>query len=1175
MLKNIRLHIENDEDRQNDLEREFAQQIATFHKDNLEAFRRNIPSLVPTIQGLKSHNISVFVNKWGRVNIVDYGTGRTLYGFNPQQEIRQSVDEFFDHASYFSMESSEQPNSKDKSSLETYLSFAPMPDDVEVFVSLGLGLGEHLLYLLENKVVRHLIVYEPELQYFSCALMAFQWKRIFELAKQKNTAIYLQIGKDGRDLVEDISELHKMVGLEKVYLYPHYHHRVFDSVFQTLLNRPWSEVKRTGISYSATVSREDFCDTWTAPISKQSLTPVSADTDLFERNLSAFQKYLPDVYQQFKDYKPTSWLPMRNENGSMNLLHHKTLANWYGPDAEHESITSFEGFSQYPNRDGLALGYSGQKLKHYLHYQFVSDTDQINDEIEDELGALPQNIKSLIMFGVGVGYQLVELFKHHKVDNLFICEPNRDFFYASLSTIDWHDILTQIEQNEGRLYLNVGDDGSNLFRDLLNQFYAIGPYALAHTYFYQCYYNSALNEAIAQLREQLQVVIAMGEYFDHAFFGINHTVAAIESGVKVMGKNPASKLSHEQREFPIFLVGNGPSLDSAIDAIRAEAGNAVVISCGTSLQVLYKNGIVPDFHAEIEQNRCTFDWCSRVGNYEYLKKIKLISCNGIHPDTCSLFADCYIAFKEGESSTVSSLNVMGEASYEVLKYAFPTVTNFALNFFLKLGFNQIYLFGVDLGFLDSTKHHSNQSGYYSEDGKQIFNHSEKLNTAIQIRGNFRPVVYTKQEFKIAKMVMEQSLRESKAECYNTSDGAYLQGSRPLPLDSLLILSSVEKGELLEQLLTSCFSAQQAGTISNIFEKHYSQSVLSRELESFEQFIGQNVESFEEAERMIEKQKMLLFQSYKVGKSLLFYYLYGTSNYANALLAKCLYSYSDKVRSIELFNRAREIWLHGFKKLKQQILQNRHALDHSHFLAGQRVNSYLSFSLQDKRIQVYTDSSRFTQSMHTLSEEHGFDCEFLPCTQLQQADELSSNAPWFIYSETSNLALGNLQNIVEQAQKRHNRCTVIFNKIPREPLPMNPYVTYVIVPGDTFVQRMPIQCNDMTRARLALQHFVDGISYGIVVSKFYIVTGHADFLSDFEHLLESKVVYDGISSVVLSEKTIKDEQLVIANGTRLFLSDKTGVACLVSKTITEPEHIELQRALVQALPFIEGKEPNDV
>ena len=112
----------------------------------------------------------------------------------------------------------------------------------------------------------------------------------------------------------------------------------------------------------------------------------------------------------------------------------------------------------------------------------------------------------------------------------------------------------------------------------------------------------------------------------------------------------------------------------------------------------------------------SFDWASRIGDKDYLKQINFISCNGVHPDTVKLYKDTFLAFKEGESSTVFMKELFPELELPFLHFSYPTVSNFVINYVLELGFKQVYLFGVDLGMVDVNHHHSKSSGYYKKDG---------------------------------------------------------------------------------------------------------------------------------------------------------------------------------------------------------------------------------------------------------------------------------------------------------------------------------------------------------------------------------------------------------------------------------------------------------------------------
>jgi hypothetical protein len=451
----------------------------------------------------------------------------------------------------------------------------------------------------------------------------------------------------------------------------------------------------------------------------------------------------------------------------------------------------------------------------------------------------------------------------------------------------------------------------------------------------------------------------MGEYFDHAYYGIAHTKEGMRRKTPVLASNPASKLNYDDKEVPVFIVGNGPSLDSSIEAIKEWQGQAIVVSCGTALQALHRHGITPDFHAEIEQNRSTFDWAVLIGDLEYLKNITLLSCNGIHPDTCDLYKDVMIAFKEGESSTVSALNVLGRENFTTLLNAFPTVSNFAIDLFSTIGFTSIYLIGVDLGFVDVKHHHSKSSGYYQENGEETYDFTKSVNTSLIVPGNFRPKVNTKHEFKVSRQVIEQvtGAKPKEQGFYNCSDGAKIQGALPLRPDELLIVATAnQKTQIVEKLKTLIFSTKQLDNYVEKFEKHYSQDLLIEELTTFQTLIEKEVTGKEDVEQIINKQKEMLFSSYKNGKSLLFYYMYGTVNYTNALLTKLV------SKDIHSAKKALNEWNKTIEQLIERLGFKRTIFDNSFYKRTAREHSYLNQIRTSSTMLLITDSKVFADAV---------------------------------------------------------------------------------------------------------------------------------------------------------------------------------------------------------------------
>ena len=1001
MLKNIRLHIEKDEEKQHDLEQKLAKSVLACQSKNINSFARNIPSLLPLVQHPIMQNHSLFCNKFGEINIVDYGIGRTLYGFHPQAEITKQVASFKQHAPYIDLssqnhidivETDEQLETNFESSFGYVVrqSFAPCPDVIECLVILGCGLGMHILELLQSTKIKNLIIYEPETQYFQCSSLVNKWYEIFALAQQQKCQIFIQVQKDGRDIISDISELNEHKKIAGFYLYQHYNHPVFNSLLKELSSKSWSKIKENGITFTPNEHYNHYVPIWTPTINLNKVKSVKKSAPLLTKNLAALQKYFPDIYAEFKDYQAKIWLPVINGHGEINIVKADSLAPWYSDRPKQDCIFNYENFNEQPNKDGLVLGYNGTKLAHYVHYEFVKQTEELLEKAQEETGSLPENIASIIMFGIGIGYQVETLLEHHKVEKLFLCEPNRDFFYASLHAIDWLNIFETIDKTGARIYLNIGDDGSHLFRDLLGQFHSIGPYILNNTYFYQSYYNASLNTAITQLREQLQIVISMGEYFDHAYYGIEHTKEGMRRNYPLLVNNPGSKLSYDDKEVPVFIVGNGPSLDNSIDVIKEWQGKAIVVSCGTALQSLYKHGITPDFHAEIEQNRSTFDWAVLIGDLDYLKNITLISCNGIHPDTCELYKNVLIAFKEGESSTVSALSVLGQQNFEVLQHAFPTVSNFVCDLISIIGFNHIYLMGVDLGFVDVKHHHSKSSGYYEEDGNETYDYSLKNNTSLIVTGNFRATVNTKHEFKVSRQIIEQVTQKKPRDqtFYNCSDGAKIQGALPLKTqDILIVVNKEQKQHALNKIKSEVFSSNHIEKFIVNYEHKFSHDQLVKELNVFERLLDQEIFTEKEVNKIINRQKEILFSSYKNGRSLLFYYLYGTVNYANAVLTKLVNKQTKDKKITEACLDFKEKWLIALRAIKDSILiVKEDNFDASGYKTAQAESKFLELNYKNEKLFIIVDSPELKASAKYILNR---DYAWFKNTELLSTKELNS------------------------------------------------------------------------------------------------------------------------------------------------------------------------------------------
>ncbi|MBU1312330.1 MAG: DUF115 domain-containing protein [Gammaproteobacteria bacterium] len=909
MLKYINYQLLDDEEQQKQLERAVAPLISRNIRQNIDAFRQYIPSALQLLEQHEVQQFSVFCTKEQQLNIVDFATGRVFYTIDPRQEVANELSQYFQQASYFCLKGGVDHLDWRHQSL---------PTKVDVMLVFGMGLGLHLLELISSSRIRFLVIYEPSLDVFACSTQAADWREILDTAQAIGTHIFLQIGSEANSLPAELQELLDFdPTINEIFVYRHQFHPMMDDVINYIMKNHGDSEHLLQTSHVFT-PYNDYAD-YVAEragnvLGTALISPIEggAAQALYDKNMLAFSRFYPKVHKVLLEHKTRAWQLVVDPSGQMNLYHQQRRALFH-LDLKGETDTLVDYFVCHPYKDDVVLNQrTGRKLSDYIHFSMVNRLQPLIERTLTKQSRLPKEVESLIIFGVALGSHIEMLSQQHQIKNLYICEPNIDYFSASLWVTDWDAIINKADESGGRLYLNLGGDGSHYFYDLMAQFYQVGAYSIADTYMLSTYYNIGMQKAIGELRSELKVVLALGEYFDHARYGIAHTYHSINNGHRFL-KNDTKKFeNHKSLNLPVFIVGNGPSLDDCYDYLREYRDKVILISCGTALRSLYRNGIQPDFHAEIEQNRATFDWITQIEDRDYLKKIRLISVNGIHPDTAELFRETLLCFKEGEASTYVFHNGMSKQGLKIasLAYAYPTVTNLVLNYILKLGFKQLYLFGVDLGFVDISRHHSSYSAYFKDDGSEIYNYQWRHGGGLPCAGNFRPSVFTKTEFDVSRKLLEQAIQKAgrKIDVYNCSDGVKIKGTISLfPQNILLNDSEYAIEEQLVDLIDVAFYSSQPEMADSIYQL-FNKLKFDTTMKSWLNLIENDITCLDEAKSLIRQQWELVKKAAVVDSDLTFCLFHGSSNYISGILTKVASNIQDENEDfIQLYNDVLAVW----------------------------------------------------------------------------------------------------------------------------------------------------------------------------------------------------------------------------------------------------------------------------
>jgi Uncharacterized protein conserved in bacteria len=617
----------------------------------------------------------------------------------------------------------------------------------------------------------------------------------------------------------------------------------------------------------------------------------------FEQNMSAFKKYIPHLADKFKSYKTTR--PFRffcNENGEVNLLWLDTNVSFYGDSPFDECRSQIEQvLSNKKSIHKFGFGIEENEAG-YIHVDYLNKLQQCQKNHENELvrlDGIPDSIPLIMMFGIGLGYQLGYLYEKCKAANLFIFEPDMDLFYASLYSFDWHSLFDYLVSENLGLHIFIGQDEDNVILDFSEALTKRGAFIAAASIGFWHYPSDDIFKLIVRTSREFYLLTMGWGFFDDNIIALAHCAANVDKNIPFLIKNKSIQKKWE--DTPVFVVANGPSLDGSLDVIRKYRDNVILICCGSTLTSLYRAGICPDIHVQVERTKVIPDSHRLINDDEYMKKIMFLSLDVIHPDCAEQFGRSALAFKLFEpGGFLCQLNNDIAAERDILPGANPLVGNTGLAIACRLGFKNIFLFGLDNGYKDLGHHHSKHSLYFDDDGKPQKDLTEKMfnNAPHIVDGNFGGAIHTNSLMNTSRKVLGELLKKyDDVSCFNCSDGAKIEGAIPLHQEELNIKQNhLNRVALLDHIYNDLYSPM------NIKKEDMYQYL---EIEKFSEFVNVFIDEWsnlepnrENALQLMQKQYDGLIYLSKTRQRIIYNMLVGTFNYAFSIITGYLYTYEE-------------------------------------------------------------------------------------------------------------------------------------------------------------------------------------------------------------------------------------------------------------------------------------------
>jgi hypothetical protein len=537
-------------------------------------------------------------------------------------------------------------------------------------------------------------------------------------------------------------------------------------------------------------------------------TAMARRTALFRANLAAMRGYSEEIYMAMNALRePVMRITGAEETGDLNIDLGHTL--FYVNDAASFAREQLDLFWQRPDRFYIdpppspppSTNHSFALSEDLYAYLRANDIRDIAPDASNDAGYL-------VIFGIGLGLHLPELFEKAEVRYFIMAEEFGEFLYHSMHVIDWAKILDGLKARKQTLRMFFGTEPRQVHAKIHWYMRGEGFGLLDGSFTYRHYRSLLLDGVHAQFIKDLPLLPVSDGFFEDEQV-MMHNCGANLAWYEHYLLDVRPRLA---KDVAVFIVGSGPSFNKTVETVRAWRDRAIVISCGTGLTALLKSGIRPDFHCELENVLSSYvvlKWAEE--HYGSLKDITLIASTTVWAEMTGMFRRAIYFFRDSVSSTKMWCGD-GDGLYGMA----PTVTNLAIRASLVMGFRQLYLFGVDLGTRDARVQHSDASIYTHQGAWNQGSDDPVRAMTIPMPANFGGGASTNTILHWARMLMIQSLEPFPyAHIYNCSDGVRIDGTIPKLAHTVRLDTTTQRRDIVLERLFSELLFKRAGEAIDI------------------------------------------------------------------------------------------------------------------------------------------------------------------------------------------------------------------------------------------------------------------------------------------------------------------------------------------------------------------------
>ncbi len=502
----------------------------------------------------------------------------------------------------------------------------------------------------------------------------------------------------------------------------------------------------------------------------------------YEANMAFFKKYIPYIHKQIIESIEPSSLSLDQNTLRLNKVVDGAVIY---PEGAVESaqkevsdfLTRMNRIEYRPTPKDINIGFL------IKNQPFLRTINKYAIDISKSTKRLP-SYADLAIFGCGLGYHIEMLCNKGIFHHITIIENDIRNFKESLYTVNWSSIMNSLG-NGKKITLIINDENRgklDYYNHIKVHLHNLFPSSAVSMLVYN---HTKITDDYSDVKKLIN---------EHSFYTKVIYERLGPDSQRLMNANENCRLNRKIldlnkskincKDTKIAIIGAGPSLDDYKETLKNNRDKFIIISAGSSLGSLLKNGITPDYHLELEFLNVATSLLEHVNNEHSLKDITLIHSLEGNPGYPSLFKDGYMFAQE----TTELINYID--TKHILKRGGLTCTNGAAAVACRLSKADIFFFGLDYAHTREQHHEVDnitnkrnlpkELSDLEEHGKILESAKLSISTT-DVHGN---KVGTTPSLNSARLLMESLISESENNFYNCSNGANIGGAEHLDINNL-------------------------------------------------------------------------------------------------------------------------------------------------------------------------------------------------------------------------------------------------------------------------------------------------------------------------------------------------------------------------------------------------------